>query len=277
MGFECALALVVPEPGTLIDYVSREGEASPSDDIFSEQEHVLVSARIWRVFKFIDFGRVRTLVKSSSSLTPAERASGKFDDRAAKCTASFLLDRFFACERKVVDGNLEYAVPFIADHYSLIRWGLPDEIFSFSFAAAFEQLGSNDAVVGLKSMRDRFSGDNTPLTSARIFQGALWEHNNSLLKEHVVAATTLSGKWCESPCGLVWASAHDVAHWLSDLLTGGEVPSTELRKDPLSVALVTSWLALFAAFAQCGVRAVILTGYLHSDAHPAMRLQSEYL
>ncbi len=273
MGFECALALVLPEADTVKDYVKGCKE-DDGDIFFDERISIPVATRSWRVFKWIDFGSVRTLEKSSSSLSPEERAAGSFDARAAKCAASFLLGKFFECEQKVVAGNFDYAVPFVADHYRMIGRDLHEESMQYRFEEVFAMLGSHDVVKHLWGVAN---WRKTPIALESIFEGALWEHNRRLLHEGVVRATTLEGHFYESPCGLVWASGAEVAHWLEELLMTGGVEGHELRKDPRAVTLVKTWQQLFADFAVHGIRAIMLTGSFHADCSSAMRHRHKYL
>lgn len=274
MGFECALALCVPEETILYDYEKGDPDDPKNGSQFSDgREKVAVPLRAWRVFKFIDFGRVRTLVKRNSSLSPAQRAEGKFDERAAKCAASFLVEKFFGCERKVREGELSYAVPFIADHYRDARVHLDDHVGQYSFRKARVASGCDEVVVGLRQMREF---KETP-THDDVFSGALWEYNRILLSVGRVFAATMDGNIYQSACGLVWAPAGEVLRWLIDLLTGDSVESVELRKDPLAVNLVQSWCLQETLFSELGAKVIILTGYFHSDARSAIRSQRMFV
>jgi hypothetical protein len=274
MGFECALALCVPEEKTLYDY--EQGDPDDPKNVsqfFDGRTKVAVPTRTWRVFKFIDFGRVRAVVKRNSSLSPAQRAEGKFDERAAICAASFLVEKFFGCERKVREGEHSFAVPFIADHYLEARVHLDDHVGQYSFRRAYAETGVNEVVVGLHQMREF---KQTP-THDDVFSGALWEYNKILLSAGRAFAVTMDDNIYQSACGLVWAPASEVLSWFIELLTGDSTESVELRKDPLAVNLVQSWCLQETLFAELGARVIILTGYFHSDARSAIRSQRMYV
>ncbi len=274
MGFEAALAIVVREEGDLCDYAPDPDKQDDGDTFFDDLTKVPVEAPVWRAWKFIDFGRVRTLVKSSSSLSIEERAAGEFDHRAAKCAASFLLAKFYECERLVADKkHYEYAVPFIIDHYLYARRYSSEHLERHRFAEALPCSFGRQFVSGLFSLDDRRA---TP-PYERIFEGALWEHNRRLMKETVASATTMEGHFFESPCGLVWAPAKVVRGWLKELLTGDLAESVELRKDPRSVALVRSWFIEMALFARHDAKVIMLTGSFHADVSRAIRSQQMYL
>ncbi len=273
MGFECALALVVPEADTVNDF-EKGPEYTDEDAFFDERRAVPIAVRSWRVFKFIDFSRVRMIDKSNSSQSPAERAAGRFDNRAAKCTASFLLGKFFEKERLVVAGDLAHVVPFVADHYLTIGGERHRDSLEYRFQDVFAITGSTDVVTHLWRSR-RELGEN--VTLPEIFSGALWEHNRLLLAGDVVGATTLEGHFCESPCGLVWVSAAEVSDWLTELLAGGGIEGEELRKDLLSVTLVETWRDTLLSFDVHGTRVIPLTGSFHSDCTCAVRSQYMHL
>lgn len=274
MGFQAALAIAVREKGDLHDY-KRDPELPNDGDIFfSDLTEVPIEAPVWRVCKFIDFGQVRTLVKSSSRLSPEERAAGAFDYRAATCAASFLVGKFYECERQVsVKKNFEYAVPFIIDHYFYARRLPGEDPVHYSFAEALLCSFGREFVSGLFSINTFIKS----ATSDEVFGGALWEHNRRLLEETVVSATTMEGHFFESPCGLVWTPAKEVRGWLRELLVGDSAESVELRKDPLSVALVRSWFTLMALFARHNAKVIILTGSFHTNASRAIRSQRMYV
>jgi len=270
MGFEAALALVVPEDGDLYDHQKDPDKEDDGDLFFDDYIKIPVPARLWRAFKFIDFGRVRTLVKSSSSLTTAERAAGKFDHRAAKCAASFLLAKFFTCEARVEKGDYEYAVPFIVDHYLYARRYCDKHLEQYSFAEALLCSFGRQFVTGLFALDDL----RTNPTHGAIFQGALWEHNRRLIKETVTRATNLDGHFGQSSCGLVWTSASEVRAWLEELILGDSPESIELRKDPLALALTRSWCYEMELFGELGVKVIMLTDYFYHNAFRAIRSRS---
>lgn len=274
MGFEAALAIVIREDGKLHDYRKDPDIQDDGGGLLSDLVKVPITAPVWRVFKFIDFGRVRTLVKENSSLSVEQRDAGTFDHRAAKCTASFLLAKFFACESQVKEKkNYEYAVPFIIDHYLYARRLNSGAMERHSFAEALLCSYGREFVSGIYALDNR---RRSP-THEEIFQGALWEHNRRLMEETVVSATTMDGHFFESPCGLVWAPAKEARGWLKQLLIGDSAESVELRKDPLAVALVRSWFVEMALFARHNAKIIMLTGSFHLNAHLAIRSQSMYL
>jgi hypothetical protein len=55
------------------------------------------------------------------------------------------------------------------------------------------------------------------------------------------------------------------------------VESIELRKDPLSVMLATSWCLQESLFAEQGAKAIMLTGSFYIDAHKAIRSQRRFV
>ncbi len=284
MGFECAIAIVIPLPSNaLFDFyplVGDEHEVDEGGDIpfFDKRVKVLVPAREWRVVRFIDFGRVRALVKSNSSLSPEQRASGSASTRAAICTASFLIDRFFDCEREVLKGNHEFVVPFIADHLFRCRHMYDIDEFNYNntFTNVFERQGGNDVVRGLwkENVRFRESLDQPPLEA--MTQGAFWEYNQHLLRGDISGACTFEGL-LQPPCGLVWHSAHEVMKWMTDLLVSGDITSRELQKDLLSVAFVRTWRDTLRTLAEFGARVIFLTGQFHTEARQAICSQDRYL
>jgi hypothetical protein len=277
MGFECALAVVLPSPATnLVDLYPSDREAAESDDMFFDNRiRVIVPARVWDVFKFINFGRVRAILKPSSSHTSEERAEGSSSHRAAKCTASFLLGKFFGCEELTAQGSTEFSVPFIADHLIYARGEFDLDAFNYGsrWKDIFEKLSSSDVVTGLWTPNDRLTELYKLPTVEMITQGVFWNYNRRLLRGNPFSAAVLEGGF-QPPCGLFWNSASEVALWLTELLTDGDVEGYELRKDALSVAIVYTWIDTLCRLAPFGARVIILTGSFHFEV--VKRIRSQY-
>lgn len=282
MGFECALAIVLPLPSLdLVDFYPSEAQVDVEDwdDIsFDGRVRVNVPGREWKVLRFLDFGQVRRLVKTNSSLSPEKRASGTSEDRAAKCAASFLMDIFFQWELEACKGNLEYLVPFVADHLLYTTQSVFDiDDFSYSnrFSEVFKRLGCNDVVTGLWSPNLEIEGMAYYKTSKLkvVTSGFFWEYNHLLLRGDVAKAIL----HYSPPCGLIWNSSYEIAKQLSLLLLDEGVTGRELRKDPLSVALVCIWRDMFQSLSAFGARVIFLTGGFHLEASRTIRSQQRYL
>lgn len=261
MGFELAIAVVVPSAAEhLYDVYNKEGD---SDDMFSDSRvKGNVPGREWQVLRFLDFGRVRALEKKSSSLSPEERASGDGVTRASVCTASFLLPKFWEFEDAATEGSLEYAVPFIADHLLYARNDFDSKELNYKtrWTDIFATLGTSDVVSGLwtpERMNSLF-GERVPLIEA-IRVSSFWEYNRLLIRHGPIKAMKLSGVMTPL-CGLIWVSAFEVAKLLDQLLIGKSTESVFLRKDELSVTIVSMWREMFRMLSNTGVRCIVLTG-----------------
>jgi len=281
MGFECSLAIVLPTPSVaIVDFYppTKNGGGDREDIFFDNKIRVIVPAREWKVFRFTDFGRVRAITKSSSSLSPSERASGSSSSRAAKCAASHLMTNFFQCEIAATQNNPDYVVPFIADHLLCARNLIDCDDFNYAhrFKDIFARLSSHDVVTGLWSANESYVDRYASPRIDTICAGMFWEYNKRLISEHSPSAVTMAGL-LQPPCGLVWESANNVARWLSDLLCAKNDEGTEVRKDELSIAIVCTWRDALMTLSTFGARVIFLSGSFHSEASSAMRGQRRTL
>lgn len=277
MGFECALAVVLPAASTNIeDYYP-----GASDDIFFDgREKVVVPSREWRVLRYIDFGRVRSLVKSTSSLYPSDRAEGDGIYRARVCTASFLLAKFWEIEDQARAGNMDFVVPFIADHLIMSRnlTDVDDFIFAHRFKDVFERLSSSDVVTGLWTFDSSLLRNFKIQESQVLAQGILWEYNNLLLSGDICRAVTAEvGGYGHGPCGLVWHSSYKVAKMLTELLSTTIEEGVELRKDTISCTLVSVWRDVLLALSRHGARVIFLSGRFHTETRRRMKTMEYFL
>lgn len=265
MGFECAIAIVIPEPDELIDFypLSETEREDPDRDIFTQETRVHVPVRNWKVFRSVDFGRVRTLEKSSSSLRPHERAGSTYLQRATTCVSSFLIRRFDLYENEARNGSTDYFVPFIADHVITARYEHELEEWNYTnrWVDIFERLGSNDVVTGLWIYSSYFERHlQIPIKEA-ITLGKFWKYNHDLIRSNQVDAA-FGG---DAPSGLLWVSSLTMANDLQLLIEGESTEGVELRKNPLSLAVVKTWEHTLRTLAPFGARAILLTGGYHSD------------
>lgn len=278
MGFECSLAIVLPESSqNLVDfYPSQRG--THEDFFFDRRILVVVPAREWNVFRFINFGQVRTITKSSSSQSPSQRASGNPGTRAAKCTASYLLNKFFHCERAVLEGNADYVVPYIADHllYARCEHDIGEFNYSNRFVDVFARIHSHDVVSGIWAL-DKFRVKEFSIPSIQaITGGPFWEHNVQLLKGDISRAVTLEDTGWLPQCGLVWESALEVSRWLNELLVDHNDEGIEIRKNELSMAIVSTWRDTLVTLSSFGARVIFLTGCFHSEGVLAQNCRQQH-
>jgi hypothetical protein len=243
--------------------------------IFFFSNHITknVPGRAWEVIRFIDFGRVRALIKPNSSLSVEKRAGDDSVTRAAICTASFLLDHIYELERKVQLGSIEYTVPFIADHLLFCRYShKQDEFLSKNhFEDVFAYLGSSDVVTELWSYHEEFFSRYADSEHVAIINSIFWEYNRALLE-----AGSMS-KLFEEEYSLLWDSAYSFSNVLTELLHGGDISGEELRKDARSVAIVTTWRDTLKVLSGEGARCIFLTDRYYSDVRTRIRSQGRYL
>ncbi len=275
MGFSCALAIVLPTPTTeLKDFHPTESEASVSDDIFFSNHTVKnIPGRAWEVMRFIDFGRVRTLIKPSSSLSVSQRAGDDFISRAAICAASFLLDHLYELERKVQLGSVEYSVPFIADHLLFCSYSHSHDDFLTKnhYEDVFAYLGTSDVVTGLWSYQENLYSRYPDGEQLAVVNSVFWNYNQALLNTGSMAA------FFQEHYSLLWDSAYSLSGVLTELLEDGAISGEELRKDARSVAIVTTWRDTLQVLSKEGARCIFLTDAYHSEATTSIRSMRRYL